>query len=143
MKHRSWILFSGFIWLCIGMFLLYKGIMLISEAVANHSLVEKQGMMFLGASLAVGYAKGRFVLSKTVNRMVAHISALSLPIQVKGVYPRSYWILIASMMGLGMLFRFLPIPLQFRGAIDVTIGYALINGALLYFRSPKILKVAP
>jgi hypothetical protein len=41
------------------------------------------------------------------------------------------------MMALGLVFRFLPIPIDLRGLIDVAIGSALINGAMLYFRAAR------
>jgi hypothetical protein len=49
-------------------------------------------------------------------------------------YDQKYWILLCLMMMLGMMFRFLPIAVDIRGGIDVAIGSALINGAMLYFR---------
>ncbi len=122
MKHRGWVALSGFTWFFIGAFLLYKGLHLISQAAFQpDSLCQQLG----------------FVLSKTVRRVVTRISSLPLPIRLKDAYSPAYWILIASMMALGMLFRFLPIPLDIRGIIDVAIGSALINGAMLYFRASR------
>lgn len=146
MKHRAWIAFSGFLWFFIGAFLLYKGLYLITEAAfQTGSLCFKMGrlagspqqaaMGFIALGLFVGFFKGRFVLSKTVRRVVLRIAALPLPIRFKNAYSPSYWILIGSMMALGMFFRFLPIPIDIRGTIDIAIGSALINGALLYFRA--------
>ena len=88
-------------------------------------------------ALLVGFAKGRFVFAKTVWRVVSRIQALSLPIRFSQVYTKSYWILIGAMMMLGLTFRFLPIPLDARGFVDVAIGSALINGAMLYFRASR------
>jgi hypothetical protein len=42
------------------------------------------------------------------------------------------------MMMLGMIFRYLPIPIDVRGFIDLAIGSALMNGAMLYFRAARI-----
>ena len=39
------------------------------------------------------------------------------------------------MVGLGALIKVLNLPLDVRGAIDIVIGSALINGAMIYFRS--------
>jgi hypothetical protein len=41
------------------------------------------------------------------------------------------------MVLLGLVIRFLPIPIDARGLVDVAIGSALINGAMLYFRVVK------
>ncbi len=146
MKHRSWIAFSGFVWFFIGCFLLYKGLYLITEAAfqvgslcdqmkTTFGTPQQAATLFIGAGLVVGFLKGRYILSKTVRRVVARIVSLPLPIRFKEAYHPSYWLLIIFMMLLGMWMRFLPIPLEIRGTIDVAIGSALINGALLYFRS--------
>jgi hypothetical protein len=150
MKHRGWIAFSGFMWLVIGSFLLYKGLHLISEATLRpDSLSSRWGsvwgtahqtatlLMVLG--LFVGFLKGRFVLSKTVHRVAMRINSLPLPIRLVDVYRPSYWILIGSMVVLGISLRFLPIPIDVRGLIDVAVGSALIHGAMLYFRFARSL----
>lgn len=126
MKPSRWILFSGFIWLAIGAMLLNKGIKLIADG--NHTYL-------FGFSFLIGFIKGRFVLARTVQRVVKRIISLPKPIRFKDVYPPAYYILIGGMFCLGMLFRFLPIAPYLRGAVDVAVGSALINGALLYFKA--------
>lgn len=121
MTHRSWILFSGFLWLVMGLWLLNKGLHLTHNA------------NWIAIGLAIGFIKGRFILAKTVRRVVGRILSLPLPIRAGQVYAKSYWFLISGMMGLGMLMRFFPN--EVRGVVDVTIGSALINGAMLYFRA--------
>lgn len=153
MKHRSWIAFSGFLWFFIGFSLLYKGIKLITEAAFSvHSLSfsmrdtfgspQQAATIFIALGLLIGFIKGRFVLVKTVRRVVTRISNLSLPIRISQVYAPSYWLLIGSMVALGMSFRFLPIPIDIRGMIDIAIGSALINGAMLYFRAARTIQIA-
>jgi len=146
MGHRNWIVFSGVTWLGIGGFLLFKGLRLITEAVLIQGSLcfqlqsisgSPQGgaVVLIVAALIIGFLKGRFVFAKTVQKMVARIASLSVPIRFTAVYTPSYWILIGCMMALGFLFRWLPIPLDLRGFLDVAIGSALINGSFLYFRS--------
>jgi hypothetical protein len=115
---------SGAIWFSAGSFLLYKGI----------SFTE--GFFLYAIAIPVGYLKGRYVLSKTVGRMMHRIASLSTPITFWNVYPFSYWFLIAGMMALGVLCRFLPN--QVRGFVDLAIGSALVYGAFLYFRAPLV-----
>lgn len=128
----------------MGIFLLYKGLNFISQATLLPNTLcsrfqdpQQAGTLFIAAGLLVGFLKGRFVLSKSVKRVVTRIASLPLPIRMKDAYARSYWFLIGGMMMLGMVFRFLPIPIDARGIIDVAIGSALINGAMLYFRAAK------
>lgn len=148
MTHRTWVAASGFLWFFVGTFLLYKGLRLLTEAAfqADSLCARLQGIfgtaqqaatVFIALGLVIGFFKGRFVLGKTVRRVVARIAALPLPIRFRDAYSRSYWILISSMVALGLSFRFFPIAIDIRGTIDVAIGSALINGAMLYFRAAR------
>lgn len=129
MKHRGWIIFSGVLWFVIGSRLLYKGLQFLSET------PREMATLLLAIGLLIGFFKGRFVFVKSVRKTVLRIVSLPLPIRLKDVYVPSYYILILAMMGLGIALRFLPISSAARGTIDVAIGSALLNGALLYFRS--------
>lgn len=122
MKQRTAILLSGALWLAIGIFLLYKGLYLIPGS-----------STLIAVGLLVGFLKGRLILPKSVRRIVARIQALPEPISLKQLYPPSYWILIGSMVGLGLAARLLPNDI--RGFIDIAIGAALMNGAMFYFRA--------
>jgi len=130
MKHRFWIAFSGFVWTGVGIMLLQKGLKILGSLPDS-----KVATWWMAAGLFVGFIKGRFVLSKTVKRVTDRISSLPLPISIAKVYPVSYWLILSSMIGLGFAMRF--VPPQWRGCIDVAVGSALINGAMLYFRAAK------
>ncbi len=150
-SHRTWIVISGLIWCAAGILLLIKGLTYIVTAASSpegtHPLfsaivdltgtVEQAALFLISLGLLVGFIKGRYVLAKTVRRITNRILALSTPIHWKDVYPKSYFILLFSMMLMGMLFRWLPIGFVIKGFIDVAIGSALINGALLYFREAR------
>ncbi len=151
MKHRTCIAISGFVWFLSGGFLLYKGLHLINEATLRADTLcyrfqetcgspQQAGTILIGIGLLIGFIKGRFVLSKTVKRVANRIAAMTAPIRFSEAYSRSYWLLILSMIALGMSFRFLPIPIDARGLVDVAIGSALINGAMLFFRAGKALQ---
>ncbi|MFS8563267.1 MAG: hypothetical protein LVR00_02625 [Rhabdochlamydiaceae bacterium] len=147
-SHRTWIIISGLIWCAVGVLLLIKGLTYIVMAAAapegSHPLfssiaaftgtVEQAALFLISLGLLVGFIKGRYVLSKTVSRITKRILSLNDPIDWKDVYPKSYYILIFSMMLIGVLFKWLPIGFAIKGFVDVAIGSALINGALLYFR---------
>lgn len=137
----------------MGTFLLYKGLHLITQAAFQPDSLCARMQGFFGSpqqaataliaiGLVVGFFKGRFVLVKTVRRVVVRIALLPLPIRFKDAYSKSYWILIGSMVALGMSFRFLPIPIDIRGTIDIAIGSALIHGALLYFRATRAISIS-
>ncbi|MDE3046378.1 MAG: hypothetical protein KGJ02_07025 [Verrucomicrobiota bacterium] len=133
--HKKWIYFSGLIWALAGFSLLYKGLSILGKQVDPNT-----ASWWMAAGLLVGFIKGRFVLAKTVRRMCQRIASLAVPISVKDVYPKSYWILLGSMMLLGFALRL--VPLEWRGFIDVAVGSALLHGALLYVKAARSLVVS-
>lgn len=153
-NHRTLIRFAGLSWLAIGIFLLSLGIHFILETLRYPSFAHIPGrfslltfttqfvpdtqnalIILLTFALLIGYIKGRYVLNKTVDRQVKRIAQFPNPMHIKYLYTRGYYILIASMIGLGVILRFLPISIDTRGVIDAIIGAALMNGAMLYFRA--------
>lgn len=130
MNHRAWIFVSGVVWAFAGALLLYKGLGFLEL-----SRDEAGTKWLMGAALLVGLLKGRFVLSKTAKRLVDRIASLPAPISARSVYPKSYWILLGSMVAMGMALKFAPTV--WRGAIDVAIGAALLNGAMYYFKAGR------
>ncbi len=147
MTARKWMLVSGLSWLAIGAYLMIKGLKWVTLAMMQPETpalmgylkkitgsLQQGALVLICISLLVGFIKGRMVLSKTVSRIVSRLKSLE-SISFSNAYDRKYYIILASMMGLGLLFRFLPIAYDIRGFIDVTIGSALMNGAMLYFRA--------
>jgi hypothetical protein len=149
-SHRTLIAIAGALWFVVGFALLGVGLRLI-VGVAKASLDETPALFLphlaphlgnrevaavctIALCLVVGYLKSRFVLVKSVKRVVRRILTLPNPASLSRLYTLSYYLLIAAMMGIGMLFKVLQIPADLRGAIDVAVGAALLNGALLYFR---------
>lgn len=153
LRHSHAILFSGFLWMGVGILLLTKGIQYLVVAgneVLNgshqgFSLIRIFGKMgshpdtgaiiLISLALILGFFKGRVILKKSVNRVVERIRSFPSPIPVKNMYTKGYLMLIGGMMLLGMVFKVLPLPLEIKGFIDFTIGTALINGAMLYYRA--------
>jgi hypothetical protein len=149
LSHVSLIVISGFIWLAVGCFLLPLGLNFIVELLLqenwlrlSHPLLtalsplaggaESAALVLIILCLFLGYLKGRYIFGKSVQRGVERILSLPNPTSLKNIYTAKYYILLGSMVFLGFIVRFAP--LDVRGAVDVTIGSALINGAMLYFR---------
>lgn len=148
-SHTVLIVLSGLIWLAIGCFLLPLGLNFIvgallkeNFATQSHPILtamapfvgggESAALIWIALALAIGFFKGRFVFGKTVQRSVNRILSLPNPVHLSKIYPWQYYLLLSSMILLGFLVKFLP--LDIRGGVDVIIGSALINGAMLYFR---------
>jgi hypothetical protein len=89
-------------------------------------------LFLITAALWVGFMKGRFVFAKTVQKSVDRILLLSNPVEISQIYTKKYYLLLGSMFFLGFLMKFTPMDV--RGAVDIIIGSALIQGAVLYFR---------
>lgn len=147
-KH-AWIIVSGIKWFAIGVMLLLKGLRLITAA-AEHSAIQaplikyfqtfasnrhQASLLIVCLGLFIGFIKGRTVLAKTVGRITSRINLHSGGLTLSQAYDRKYWIVIGVMMALGMTLRFLPVPADIHGGVDVAIGSALINGAMIYFRT--------
>jgi hypothetical protein len=140
--HRNWaIKLSGMIWFAVGMLLMIKGLkfLVMAGVEKDHFLIQAfgggdQAIFFLIVlGLLVGFLKGRFVLHRSAERIIGHMMALPENASWKQVYPPRYYVLLAVMMGLGFILRYVPIDV--RGVIDVAIGAALMNGAMTYLRA--------
>lgn len=93
-------------------------------------------------SLILGTAKGVMVMKKVVQRSEAHIEARGGSVPLYALFPVKSLGIIGIMMGLGMSLNYFSIPLDIRGFIDMTIGFALIRGGSYYFRAAILSKHA-
>ena len=108
------------LWLCGGVALLLKGCFLL--------MASEWLWLLAPLGIAIGWAKGHFVLSKTMQRLKARLTGLSHPISFRTAFPPAYLALIAVMVGLGILLRWAPDEL--RGIVDLAVGTALSSAAL-------------
>lgn len=152
LSHKTLILLSGMIWMVIGCFLLSLGLGFILESVeigrtkfeGNFPLVdslmpylgglEQAALILIVFGLFIGYLKGRYVLGKSAVKGVQRIQTFPNPTELSNIYSKKYYILLGTMVGLGMSIKYLGLSSDIRGVVDVIIGSALINGAMLYFR---------
>ncbi len=151
LTHVKAIILSGITWLAIGSLLLYKGLYYLVMCLFEQPIplqhlsgwvggVQNAILLVIALGLVIGFVKGRYVLSKTAQRITKKIILQPSPLHLRDVYSKGYLLLIGGMMLLGMTMRFVPIGNDIRGLIDTAIGFALMNGALLYFRLAIMLK---
>lgn len=163
-RHATMIMLSGLVWFLIGFFLLQLGLNLLvagvqSEALGNSAsypllsslgslmgTFDRAAIVIIAISLFFGYFKGKYVLGKAAKRGADHIASLPNPASITKMYGLRYYVLIAIMIALGLSIKYFQVPNDIRGAVDVLIGAALLNGALIYFRmassaKKKMLKV--
>jgi hypothetical protein len=149
LSKATWIAISGVIWFIVGMGLLTLGLnFIVYKAQIDRgettSLIariaplvggrDQAAVVHIVFGLIIGFMKGRFVLVKTVRRVVERILKLPHPIKISDVYSKGYLLLIAAMVLLGLSMKWFGAPMEIRGTIDVAIGSALMNGAIAYFR---------
>lgn len=147
-SHATLIFLSGAVWMIVGCFLLPLGLnfviaaLLRENATLSHPVLsfisnvtnglEESALIWIVFALLIGFLKGRTVFAKSVRRSVDRIHQLPNPSSLSKIYTPAYYILLASMVLIGVLMRFTPIDV--RGGVDIAVGSALINGAILYFR---------
>lgn len=159
LSHTSLITLSGMIWLVIGAMLMALGVHFIEE-VSQHTDVyfkafhhsplqilnrwtndihQSQTILF-ATCILIGYLKGKWIFSKTVKKSVMRILALPNPTSLKYLYTLRYYFLLALMIGLGISLKYIPFSPDYRGAIDLAVGAALLKGSLKYFKYAVLLK---
>ena len=152
-RHATLITLSGLLWFTVGVSLLSLGLSLLvfaSENAGNFPLIEalervvgsadSAALLCVCAALGIGYFKGRYVLLKSVRRVVERICSVAEPRTVAGMYSWQYCALIGSMVLLGISIKHLGIPSDIRGVVDVAVGGALVNGAMIYFRFASVVR---
>jgi hypothetical protein len=122
-----------FIWLVGGIVLCVRGVTFINAA-PEHPDALMLGVI-AAAALAIGFGKGKFVLSKTSNRNIERIDQFTEPKKPIQVYSVRSWVMIGIMVGISVALNILNVPLLWRGSINLAIGFALIISSLAYLRS--------
>ena len=131
-RHGAAIVFSGVIWMSVGIFLLTKGFSLLLHPTSGP--VEQTSLALVALGILIGFLKGKFILAKTSARVIAKILQKPNPCSIFSVYSKGYLGLLLGMMAMGMALRWVSIPYEIKGVIDVAIGSALTNGSAYYFR---------
>jgi hypothetical protein len=155
MSRVAWIALSGAVWFLVGAGLLivgmdrivFKAQMDVHETTSWIASLsgwmggrEQAALLLILIALLIGVIKGRFAMGRAVVRVTKRLQALAEPLSLGQVYSKGYLLLIAGMVGLGMGMKALGLSSEIRGFIDIAVGSALMNGALLYFRAAFALK---
>jgi len=149
-KKYQLITIAGFVWFTVGLALLIKGLYLI--LFAAHLSGQKGGPLlsalmyaFTGAifpsiltmilfGLLLGLAKGKWAFGRAAKRTVQRIYPMRGKIHLSKLYRLHDIMLIVSMIALGRLMNWVHVPRDIHGLIDIAVGSALVNGAMIYFR---------
>ncbi|NBO23694.1 MAG: hypothetical protein EBU93_00420 [Chlamydiae bacterium] len=136
------IFFCGLVWGFVGYKLVSKGIVYFNALFLTQNLSEGQLSFWIGISLLVGLAKGKFLLQKSANRVIQHIVSFEEPLKIYQFLPRSFLITMMIMMSLGMTMKYIPISVFVKGMIDLTVGTALVFGAIHFVKKAWMIRLA-
>jgi len=130
---------AGITWVLVGGMLLARSVPMVGAASQQSGWTTTIVSLVVGALLGAG--KGRFVLSKTARRNRARIEALT-DAYIWNVFTPKTWLLVASMIGLGLLLRggaeagwFSWAPIA---AIYAGVGAAMLVSSWAYFRGVRV-----
>jgi hypothetical protein len=126
-------------WLVGGLMLSFNGVNFLKQTLlAFNSLV-----LPVVLAMVLGYAKGKFVLSKTSVKNIARLSALAEPQKLVAVYSQRSWVMIMLMVSIGALLTVFNAPVYWRGLVNLGIGMALIASSFTYVRYLASVKQPP
>lgn len=122
-------------WLAGGIVLTAQGFSFLEHLVLTQQTTFVALMLPVALALAVGLAKGRFVLSKTSQRNLARLDAMPDTYKLVHVYSRRSWLMIGLMVLISVTLTLTHTPLFWRGLVNVAIGFALVVSAQAYVRA--------
>lgn len=152
MKNRPAILLisAGIVWLCVSLYLFPLGVRLLMQTLepplseTTYSLLtpvenllggRSEGvLLLLAVGLLLGMVKGRAVMAKSVEKEAQRISQLSTP-SWSEIFSKRQYIVMGVMICIGVGMKFFSVPNDWRGMVDVAVGFALLQGASAYFRN--------
>jgi hypothetical protein len=122
-----------FLWLTGGSILFFRGIgyLLASPEHTNAPLLA----IVAALALAIGFGKGKFVLSKTSRRNIERIDQFTEPKKPIHVYSVKSWLIIGLMVGISVALTVFNTPMLWRGGINLGIGFGLIISSLAYLKA--------
>ncbi|MCF7852873.1 MAG: hypothetical protein K9M07_06500 [Simkaniaceae bacterium] len=103
-------------------------------------IAEQILLVILSVGFILGYLKGRLVFVRVANRMIKKLVQFEEPLPLSVIFSIRYLIVIAVMMGLGMLMRYLPIRLDIKAIVDFAVGIGLIYGSIYQFRQAFVFR---
>ncbi len=120
---------AGVVWVMVGLFLCARAIGWFAQS--PHWVIPLSI-----AALLIGWIKARFIFSKLVKRNIRRIKELSPnkeKICVFAFQAMQSYLIIITMIALGIVLRLSPIPREYLAAIYLAIGSALFFAGFEYF----------
>jgi hypothetical protein len=118
-RRNTLLLLSACLWTVIGLLLLAKGGYRWYQSPGHHPLIIAGGIL-------AGSVKSFWILDRTARRGVERILNFADGTCLGAVYSSKTWLLVLSMMSLGVILRNSSFPVQLLCFIYFTIGWALL-----------------
>lgn len=127
---RTLMLLAFSLWLAGGIVLAAQGLTFL-EALGLPLL---NWLLPIVLAALVGFAKGRFILSKTSARNIDRLNALTGRTKLVHVYSLRSWLVIGIMLLFSVALTLGHMPLFWRGLVNIAIGMGLIVSSRAYLK---------
>ena len=152
-KSRTYIVFSGIIWLVAGFFQLIFGINILLYSVlgtqsdpifiqilSDTRSKECTAVLLICFSLLMGYLLGKHFFAKSVSKIVYQILNFSYPLHLFRIYSLRYWMVLSLCFFSFLNLKHFEISYDISGSINMILGASLVIASLYYFRFAFALK---
>ena len=123
-KRRTHLLLTAVLWSAIGILLLTKASYRIVQ-VPEHQII------IILAALIFGTLKSIFILDRSARKSIVRILEFKDGTCLGAVYSFKTWLLVVSMMGVGLVLRNSSLSLSLLCFVYFTIGWALLFSSRL------------
>jgi len=127
---RRWLLIlAGITWFGVGLLLCWRAWGWLDTELPNRTWMEELG------AIATGFFLYSFALSKVAQKNIARIDDLPHRTHVWNFIPMKSYLMIATMIGMGIALRNSSLPKELLIIPYTAMGGALILGGVAYVRS--------
>ena len=123
-KRRTHLLLTAVLWSAIGILMLTKASYRIVQ-VPEHQII------ITIAALILGTLKSIFILDRSARKSIVRILEFKDGTCLGAVYSFKTWLLVVSMMGIGLVLRNSSLSLSLLCFVYFTIGWALLFSSRL------------
>lgn len=129
---RIQLLTAACVWTVMGCLLFAKG------AYFLHCAGSRSQVLFCGAGIVLGIAKGRFVFDRAARAIIRRIRQKAVPTCLGGLFSVRNWVLIVLMMCLGKILAWAPVALEWKGLVSVLVGSGMAYSSRLMWVAWKM-----
>jgi hypothetical protein len=132
--RRPYLWLAGITWLLVGSGLLTMGGIFWFHFPATIFL-DKQHILFGTLAVSVGILKGQYILDRSARKTIERLDASAATNPLSRLSDMFGWrqvLLIAAMIGLGVILRVCGVNAELRGLLYLAVGVGLLWGCRRY-----------